>query len=103
MTPPPVNLPLSAIEEARPVLRLHLPASPCLEVHDGADRVGRLLVKAENLMPTGSFKIRGATFRLSLLTAAERRRGVIAYSTGNHAQAVPKAAGDAGVAATLVV
>jgi hypothetical protein len=62
MTPPPVNLPLSAIEEARAVLRRHLPASPCLEVHDGADRVGRLLVKAENLMPTGSFKIRGRPF-----------------------------------------
>jgi hypothetical protein len=45
MTPPPVNLPLSAIEEARAVLRRHLPASPCLEVHDGADRVGRLLVR----------------------------------------------------------
>jgi threonine dehydratase len=85
MTPPSVNLPLSAIEVARAVLRRHLPASPCLEVHDGADRVGRLLVKAENLMPTGSFKIRGATFRLSLLSAEERRRGVIAYSTGNHA------------------
>jgi threonine dehydratase len=103
MTPPSVSLPLSAIEEARAVLRRHFPASPCLEVHDGADRVGRLLVKAENLTPTGSFKIRGATFRLSLLSAEERRRGVIAYSTGNHAQAVAKAARDIGVQAIIVM
>jgi threonine dehydratase len=103
MTPPPVGLPLSAIEDARAVLRRHLPASPCFEVHDGADRVGRLLVKAENLMPTGSFKIRGATFRLSLLSAEERRRGVIAYSTGNHAQAVAKAARDIGAQAIIVM
>jgi threonine dehydratase len=54
-------------------------------------------------MPTGSFKIRGATYRISLLSAAERRQGVIAYSTGNHAQAVAKAARDAGVAATIVM
>jgi threonine dehydratase len=103
MTAPSVSLPLAAIEDARAVLRRHLPASPCFEVHDGANRVGRLLVKAENLMPTGSFKIRGATFRLSLLSAEERRRGVIAYSTGNHAQAVAKAARDIGTQAIIVM
>ena len=54
-------------------------------------------------MPTGSFKIRGATYRISLLTEAERTRGVVAYSTGNHAQAVAKAARDTGVAATIVM
>jgi threonine dehydratase len=103
MTPPSVDLPLSAIEEARAVLRRHLPPSPCFEVHDDGNRVGRLLVKAENLMPTGSFKIRGATYRLSLLSAEERRRGVIAYSTGNHAQAVAKAARDIGIQAIIVM
>ncbi len=85
------------------MLRRHLPISPCLEMYDGVNRVGRLLVKAENLMPTGSFKIRGATFRLSLLSADERRRGVIAYSTGNHAQAVAKAARDIGTHAIIVM
>jgi threonine dehydratase len=103
MTPSSVNLPLSAIEDARAVLLRHLPVSPCLDVHDGASRIGRMLVKAENLMPTGSFKIRGATFRLSLLSADERSRGVIAYSTGNHAQAVAKAARDIGTQATIVM
>lgn len=54
-------------------------------------------------MPTGSFKIRGATWRMSLLSPKERRRGVIAYSTGNHAQAVAKAAADAGIEALVVM
>jgi threonine dehydratase len=96
-------LSLSHIRDARAVLAGRLAPSPCLPVDDGQARLGRLFVKAENLMPTGSFKIRGATYRISLLTAAERRRGVIAYSTGNHAQAVAKAARDAGVAATIVM
>src|SRR5258708_4856825 len=97
------HLGLSRIRDARAVLAGRLAPSPCLPVDDGQARPGRLFVKAENLMPTGSFKIRGATYRISLLTAAERRRGVIAYSTGNHAQAVAKAARDAGVAATIVM
>jgi Pyridoxal-phosphate dependent enzyme len=97
----PLGLP--SIRDARAVLAGRLAPSPCLPVDDGQARPGRLFVKAENLMPTGSFKIRGATYRISLLTATERRRGVIAYSTGNHAQAVAKAARDAGVAATIVM
>jgi threonine dehydratase len=94
---------LTRIRDARAVLAGRLPPSPCLPVDDGQARPGRLFVKAENLMPTGSFKIRGATYRISLLTAAERSRGVVAYSTGNHAQAVAKAARDTGVAATIVM
>ena len=94
---------LSRIQDARAVLTGRLAPSPCLPVDDGRARPGRLFVKAENLMPTGSFKIRGATYRISLLTEAERTCGVVAYSTGNHAQAVAKAARDTGVAATIVM
>lgn len=64
---------------------------------------GRLWIKAESLMPTGSFKIRGATWRLSQLTTEERQAGVIAYSTGNHAQAVARAAHELGVSALIVM
>jgi len=96
-------LSLSRIRDARAVLATLLAPSPCLPVDDGQARPGRVLVKAENLMPTGSFKIRGATYQILLLTAAERRQGVVAYSTGNHAQAVANAAHDAGVAATIVM
>jgi threonine dehydratase len=88
---------LEQIRSAREALAgAGLPRSPCLEMHDGRSRQGRLYVKAENLLPTGSFKIRGATYRISRLSQEEKRRGVIAYSTGNHAQAVAKAARDRG-------
>jgi threonine dehydratase len=98
-----VDLPLAQIEAARAALRPLLPNLPCLSVEDGAARAGRLLVKPECLMPTGSFKIRGAMFRLSQLSAEERARGVIAYSTGNHAQAVAKAAERFGLRAVIVM
>jgi threonine dehydratase len=97
------SLDLARIQLAARVLADRLGPSPCWTVEDGAPRAGRLFVKAESLMPTGSFKIRGATFKLSTLTPAERRRGVIAYSTGNHAQAVAKAARDAMIDATIVM
>jgi threonine dehydratase len=53
---------------------------------------GQVFVKAEVLQRTGSFKFRGAYNRISRLDAAERKAGVVAYSSGNHAQAVAKAA-----------
>jgi threonine dehydratase len=65
-------------------------------------RVGReVLLKAENLQRTGSFKIRGAVNRISSLDADERRAGVVAASAGNHGQAVAWAAREVGVRATV--
>lgn len=58
-------------------------------------------LKLENLQRTGSFKIRGAAYRLSRLTAAERARGVVAASAGNHAQGVALAAQQLGIPATI--
>ncbi|WP_409048396.1 threonine ammonia-lyase [Microbacterium sp. HA-8] len=58
-------------------------------------------LKLENLQRTGSFKIRGATYRLSRLSAEERARGVVAASAGNHAQGVALAAQELGIAATI--
>jgi len=63
----------------------------------------RILVKAECLQRTGSFKFRGAWSRLSALGPAERARGVIAYSSGNHAQGVALAARLLGVRAVIVM
>lgn len=60
-------------------------------------------LKTENLQHTGSFKIRGASNRLSRLTEHERARGVIAASAGNHAQGVAVAATAFGVRATIVM
>ena len=58
-------------------------------------------LKLENLQRTGSFKIRGAAYRLSRLTAEERSRGVVAASAGNHAQGVALAAQALGIPATI--
>ena len=58
-------------------------------------------LKLENLQRTGSFKIRGATYRLSRLTDEERARGVVAASAGNHAQGVALAAQALGIPATI--
>jgi threonine dehydratase len=63
----------------------------------------RVLVKAECLQRTGSFKFRGAWSRLSALAPAERARGVIAYSSGNHAQGVALAAKLLGMRAVIVM
>ncbi|GAA4188549.1 threonine ammonia-lyase [Microbacterium oryzae] len=58
-------------------------------------------LKLENLQRTGSFKVRGATYRLSRLTEDERRHGVVAASAGNHAQGVALAAQRLGIPATI--
>jgi threonine dehydratase len=63
----------------------------------------RLLLKPESLQPTGSFKLRGAYTAISALSAEARRRGVVAHSSGNHAQAVAYAAALLGVPATVVI
>ncbi len=63
----------------------------------------RTWLKPESLQPIGAFKIRGAYNRLASLAAKERARGVITYSSGNHAQAVARAARLHGVRAVIVM
>ena len=60
-------------------------------------------LKPESLQPIGSFKLRGAYNKIASRTEAERKRGVIAHSSGNHAQGVAYAARALGVKATIVV
>ncbi|MBX3492185.1 MAG: threonine/serine dehydratase [Parvibaculum sp.] len=64
---------------------------------------GRIFIKPEVLQRTGSFKFRGAWNRLSQLSAEERRGGVVAWSSGNHAQGVAAAARMLGVPALIVM
>jgi threonine dehydratase len=64
---------------------------------------GRVLIKPECMQLTGSFKIRGAFNRLLLLSAKERERGIVAWSAGNHAQALAYAGAKLGVRATIVM
>ncbi len=63
----------------------------------------RVFFKCENLQRGGAFKFRGAYNRLSTLTEAERARGVVAFSSGNHAQGVALAARELGIRATIVM
>lgn len=64
---------------------------------------GRVFVKAECLQHTGSFKFRGAYNRLSRLSNEEKERGVLAFSSGNHAQGIARAAQLLGIKATIVM
>ncbi len=80
-------------------VRTPLLESPALSARLG----GRLLVKAEPLQRTGSFKFRGAFNALAQLDPAQRRAGVVAYSSGNHAQGVAAAAQLLDVPATIVM
>jgi threonine dehydratase len=81
------------------VLRTPMLPAPRLSALTGAE----VSVKYENLQVTGSFKDRGATVKLVSLSEAERKRGVITMSAGNHAQAVAYRAGLLGVPATIVM
>lgn len=81
------------------VLRTPLVPAPRLSELTGAE----ILVKHENMQATASFKERGAVNRLLLLDEGERRRGVIAMSAGNHAQAVAYHARRFGIPATIVM
>lgn len=74
--------------------------TPLIETRIGGRRVW---LKCECLQTGGAFKLRGATNRLLLLDEAERARGVVAFSSGNHAQGVAIAARRLGIAATIVM
>jgi threonine dehydratase len=63
----------------------------------------RILIKPETLQRTGSFKFRGACNRILMIPEAERARGVVAFSSGNHAQGVAAAAKVFGIPATIVM
>lgn len=92
------------IREAERFLARHAPPSPLVPIPAGVDgRRVRVWLKLETFSPTGSFKWRGALFRLSRLSRSARGRGVVTASTGNHGAAVAWAARRLGVSATVVV
>ncbi|HMI98197.1 MAG TPA: threonine/serine dehydratase [Micropepsaceae bacterium] len=79
-------------------------ATPFVESPALSERLGgRVFLKLETLQRTGSFKFRGAYNRLVQLSPAKRRLGVVAFSSGNHAQGVAAAAALLGIPATIVM
>ena len=97
--PTPADVYAAAGRLARHAVETPLLRSDALDERIG----GRLLLKAEPLQRTGSFKFRGACNRLLQLRADARAGGVVAYSSGNHAQAVAAAARLVGVPAVIVM
>jgi len=93
------DLKAAAARIAGVAVRTPLVSSPFLDERLG----GRVFLKCETLQRTGSFKFRGAYNALSSLPEAERAKGVIAVSSGNHAQGVAEAARLLGIAATIVM
>jgi threonine dehydratase len=92
---------LKDIQDARALLRNVAVRTPLVKCELPGEK--RILIKPENLQPIGSFKLRGAYNKISSLSAGERSRGVVAHSSGNHAQGVAFAARALGVKATIVM
>jgi threonine dehydratase len=95
---------LADVLEARGRISPHLRPTPLYEYPGLSQLVGaEVLVKHENHQPVGAFKVRGGVNLVSQLDRAERERGVIAASTGNHGQSIAYAARLFGVPATICV
>ncbi|AOY55778.1 threonine ammonia-lyase [Candidatus Rhodoluna planktonica] len=103
MTKPNVESPtLEVFEQALQNVRAVAIETPVLHSHYLSALTGQeIFLKAENLQRTGAYKLRGAYNRMSKLTAAERKKGVVAASAGNHAQGVALAAKKLGIKATI--
>src|SRR5436309_588251 len=92
------------IEEARNTVKGNVVRTPLLYSPKLSEITGaRIYVKFENLQVTNSFKDRGACNKMASLTEAEKARGVITMSAGNHAQAVAYHAKRLGIPATIVM
>jgi threonine dehydratase len=91
---------LHGVAARTPLIRYYPPAG---ENNSSADDDEEFFFKLESLQPIGSFKLRGAYNKIASLSDAERRRGVISYSSGNHAQGVAYAARAMGVKAVIVM
>lgn len=92
------------VRDAARQLLGHAVRTPLIESPALNERVGgRVLIKVETLQRAGAFKFRGAWNRISRLTPDELTRGVVAYSSGNHAQAVACAARMMGTSAVIVM
>jgi threonine dehydratase len=100
----PVTVTFADIEAAAARIKGHAVETPLIESPALNDLLGgRVLLKLETLQRVGAFKFRGAYNRLVQLTAEERTRGVVAFSSGNHAQGVALAAKLLGMPALIVM
>ncbi len=104
MTPIKLAVDFPAIEAAAARIKGQAVVTPLLEYPDLNQRTGgRIFLKAESFQVGGAFKFRGAYNRLAALSPEERAKGVVAASTGNHAQGIAHAANRLGMKATIVM
>ncbi|HEY0098942.1 MAG TPA: pyridoxal-phosphate dependent enzyme [Pyrinomonadaceae bacterium] len=97
-------LTLDFIREAHARIRSRVHRTPVISSRAFNEAAGReVFFKCENFQRAGAFKMRGATNKILTLDAEERARGIVAFSSGNHAQAVALAARDAGARAVIVM
>ena len=97
-------LTIELINEAEVRIRGSVHRTPVITSRAFNEATGKeVFFKCENLQRAGAFKIRGATNKIRSLTEEERRRGVAAFSSGNHAQAVALASREAGIRAVIAM
>jgi threonine dehydratase len=99
----PTLLTLAAFREAQARIRGVAVRTPLVRLFIPGFDEAEIYVKAEGLQPIGSFKLRGAYNKIAQLTPDQRSRGVITYSSGNHAQGVAYAARVVGAKAVIVM
>ena len=95
---------IDMIQAAREKIASRIHRTPVLTSRQFNEAAGKeVFFKCENFQRAGAFKIRGATNRIQSLTDDEKRRGIVAFSSGNHAQAVALAGREAGVRALIAM
>jgi threonine dehydratase len=95
---------IQSIREARERIATRIHRTPVITSRQFNDVAGKeVFFKCENFQRAGAFKIRGATNRIQSLTPEEKRQGIVAFSSGNHAQAVALAGREAGVRALIAM
>jgi len=95
---------IELIKEAAARIRGHVHRTPIITSRAFNEATGKeVFFKCENLQRAGAFKIRGATNKILSLTDEEKKRGVAAFSSGNHAQAVALASREAGIQAVIAM
>ena len=95
---------IDMIQAARERIASRIHRTPVVTSRQFNEAAGKeVFFKCENLQRAGAFKIRGATNKIQSLTDEEKRRGIVAFSSGNHAQAVALAGREAGVRALIAM
>src|SRR5215813_5967938 len=99
-----LSVSLDDVRAAHERIAQYVHRTPILRSRQLDERLGcRIFFKAEVFQRVGAFKARGAFSRLTLLSPEEKARGVVAFSSGNHAQAVALASRELGAKATIVM